>query len=281
MNIAKLLQALEELIFEVACLAVLLPKTFFGLAFSPGKAHAYVIDELQKKPEDRFDRYTSPLILWSVTGILPHFIILSIYAADPTISKLLAANTDDILQKMLTLSAEIRFAALSAFAVSLPLAFAVVITRERKQRTAKSSLREPLYALCYCTAPVLMAATPIWVIWLGQLKGTYSEDTMQTLLEGYGTVLMFWTAWIGASLFRLHLGIGWGRAAFLLVKAYFVFFGLMMLLEMSILIILGRDRADGKPAQQKTPPRGGVFNWDADGAYAGMRSSTSCGSRST
>src|SRR5882672_7103976 len=102
MNVAKLLQALEELIFEVACLAVLLPKTFFGLAFSPGKAHAYVIDELQKKPEDRFDRYTSPLILWSVTGILPHFIILSIYAANPTISKLLAANTDDLLLKMLT-----------------------------------------------------------------------------------------------------------------------------------------------------------------------------------
>jgi hypothetical protein len=52
-------------------------------------------------------------------------------------------------------------------------------------------------------------------------------------------VLTLWTAWIGASLFRLHLGIGWGRAAFLLVKAYFVFFGLMLLLEMSILIILG------------------------------------------
>src|SRR6266478_4370957 len=103
MDVAKLLQTLEEIIFEVACLAVLLPKTFFFLAFSPRKAYAYVIEELQKKPEDRFDRFASPLILWSVTGILPHFIILSIFATNASVSKLLAANTDDLILKMLAL----------------------------------------------------------------------------------------------------------------------------------------------------------------------------------
>lgn len=238
MNVSKLLQALEEIIFEIACLAVLLPKTFFFLAFSPRKAHAYVIEELQKKAEDRFDRFASPLILWSITGILPHFIILSIYAANPTFSKLLAANTDEILLKMLTLPAEIRLVALSAFAVSLPLAFAVVVTRERKQQTAKSSLREPLYTLCYCTAPVFMAAAPLWIIWVAQLSGLYPE-VMESLISAYGVVLMCWTGWIGASLLRLHLGIDWGRALLLLGKAYFVFLGLMVLLEMGILLILG------------------------------------------
>ena len=237
MDVARLLQALEEVIFEVACLGVLLPKTFFYLAFSPSKAHAYVIEELQKKPEDRFDRFASPLILWSVTGILPHFIILTIFAANPTVSKLLAAHTDDLFLKMLMLPAETRLVALTAFAVSLPLAFAIVIARERKQQTAKSSLREPLYTLCYCTAPVFMAATPLWGLWEAQVSGVYPQA--QVFIEPYGVVLMGWIAWIGASLLRLHLGIDRGRALVLLGKVFFVFLGVMALLEMGILMILG------------------------------------------
>lgn len=238
MDVAKLLQAVEEIIFEVACLAVLVPKTFFFLAFSPRKAYAYVIDELQKKPQDRFDRFASPLILWSATGILPHFVILSVFAGNPELRELLAANTDDIALKLLVLPAETRFVALTAFAVSLPLAFAVVIARERKQETAKSSLREPLYTLCYCTAPVFLAGTPVWVAWAAQLRGLYPE-VMEHVIPGYLFLLGLWTAWIGASLLRLHLGIDWARTLVLLVKAYFVFLGVMLLLEMSILVILG------------------------------------------
>jgi hypothetical protein len=237
MGVARLLQALEEVIFEVACLGVLLPKTFFFLAFSPRKAHAYVIEELQKKPEERFDRFASPLILWSVAGILPHFIILSIFAANPTASKLLAANTDDLLLKMLALPAETRFVALTVLAVSLPLAFAVVIARERQQQTARSSLREPLYTLCYCTAPVFMAATPLWALWEARVSGVYPRA--MDVIQPYGAALAGWTAWIGASLFRLHLGVDRGRALVLLGKAYLVFFGVMALLEIGIIMILG------------------------------------------
>ena len=120
----------------------------------------------------------------------------------------------------------------------MPLAFAVVITRERKQPIAKSSLREPLYTLCYCTAPVFMMATPLWVIWVAQLSGS-NPEVMNSILHAYGALLMFWTTWIGASLLRLHLGIDWGRALVLLGKAYFVFLGLMLLLEVGILTILG------------------------------------------
>ncbi len=237
MGVARLLQALEEVIFEVACLGVLLPKTFFFLAFSPRKAYAYVVEELQKKPEERFDRFASPLILWSVAGILPHYIILSVFAANPTASKVLAANTDDLLLKMLALPAETRFVSLTILAVSLPLAFAVVIARERKQETARSSLREPLYTLCYCTAPVFLAATPLWALWEAKVSGVFPQAKF--VLQPYGAALAFWIAWIGASLFRQHLGVERGRALLLLGKAYFVFFGVVALLEMGIILILG------------------------------------------
>ena len=54
-----------------------------------------------------------------------------------------------------------------------------------------------------------------------------------------GTVSVWEIAWIGGSLLRLHLGIDWARSLVLLVKAYFVFIGVMLLLEMGILVILG------------------------------------------
>src|SRR5437879_5825370 len=238
MDVAKLLQALVEIIFEMACLTVLLPKNFFFLAFFPGRVFQYVGEELQKKPEDRFDQFASPLILWSVSGILPHFWVLSMFAGDPRISKLLAANTDDMVLKLLALPAETRFVALSVFAVSLPLAFAVVLSRERKHQTTKSSLREPLYTLSYCTAPILLAAIPLWFFWEEQASGVHPE-LLAALIQAYGSILMFWTAWVGASLFRLHLGVNWGRALLLLGKAYLVLLGVMMLLEVSILLILG------------------------------------------
>ena len=63
------------------------------------------------------------------------------------------------------------------------------------------------------------------------MSGMYPE-IMEALLNASGGVLLFWTAWIGGSLLRLHLNIDWGRTILLLGKAYFVFFGLMMLLEM-------------------------------------------------
>jgi hypothetical protein len=237
MDVAKLLQALEEILFEIACLAVLLPKTFFFLAFFPRRVYQYVGEELQKKPEERFDRFASPLILWSVTGIFPHYLVLSVFAANPTISKMMAANTDDMVLNLLALPAQTRFVALCAFAVSLPLAFAVVISREKEHQTAKSSLREPLYTLSYCTAPILLAAAPLWFFWEEQERGVHSGFV--DLIPTYGTVLMFWAAWVGASLFRLHLGVAWGRALLLLGKAYLVLLGVMMLLEMAILLLVG------------------------------------------
>ena len=237
MDIAKLLQALEEMIFEVACLAVLLPKTFFFLALFPARVHRYVTEELAKKREDRFDGFASPLIMWATCGILPNFILLSIISATPEIRKLLAAGGDDFFLKLLALPAETRFAAVSTFVVSLPLAFAVVIAREGKKETSKSSLREPLYTLSYCTAPILFAATPLWFAVLALADRDHA--LADVFVPIYGSALLMWTAWVGVSLFRLHLGVTLRRALLLLGKAYFVFFGVLLLIELVILMMLG------------------------------------------
>jgi hypothetical protein len=83
----------------------------------------------------------------------------------------------------------------------------------------------------------LLAAAPLWFFWEEQERGAHPGFV--DLIPTYGTLLMLWAAWVGASLFRLHLGVGWGRALLLLGKAYFVLLGVMMLLEMTILLLAG------------------------------------------
>ena len=243
MDIGKLLQGIEEMIFDVVCLAVLLPKTFFCLALFPGRVHRYVSEELAKKAEERFDSFAPPLILWTVCGILPNFIFMSIVIGLPEIRKLITADGNALVSQLLALPVESRFAAATAFVVSLPLALAVVIAREGKKEATKTSLREPLYTVSYGTAPILFAAAPLWFLWLEQMRG--ARPWVEEFIHLYGGALLLWMAWVGASLFRLHLGVTWRRTGVLLGKAYLVFFGALILIELVILMMVGT--MTGKP----------------------------------
>ena len=165
---------------------------------------------------------------------MPHFITLSIFASLPTLRALLPSN--NLMSDILRLSMESRFAALSAFAVSLPVALAVVTVRERRQEVTKVALRAPLYMQCYCLCPQLMAAFPLWYFWEAQQRGVHATITQYT--QFYATVVAIWFIYTSLVLFRLQLNITWKRAFWLLAKSYFVFLGIGCVLEVCILMIV-------------------------------------------
>ena len=234
MDLTRLLQALEEFIYEIACLTILIPKTFFLLSFRPARVHAYVTGELAKPKEERFDGFASPLLFWLVTGMFPNFVILSIFATQPAIRTLV--SDDYFISQFLSLSVENRFVALSALAVSVPLAFAIAIARAQKSETSRTSLREPIYAQCYCLAPVLLACVPVWYLVEASARGRHPEITYFS--QAYFYALAAWLIWVELALFRDHLQIGWGRSFVLLMKSYWIFLFVMMILEMSILMLV-------------------------------------------
>lgn len=234
MDLTKLLQALEEFVFEIACLAVLIPKTFFLLAFRPRLVFACVVQELAKPKEDRFDRFASPLIFWLVTGVLPNFAVLSIFASLPALRRLMPP--DYWVSQVLHLSVENRFVALAAFAVSLPLAFSIAIVRARKQEIGRSSLREPIYAQCYCLSPILTFSVPVWYLLEATARGVHQDITR--FAQPYYYALGAWLVYVELSLFREHLQIGWGKSVLLLVKSYWIFLFVLVILESSILILI-------------------------------------------
>jgi hypothetical protein len=251
MDLNRLLQALEEFIYEIACLTVLIPKTFFLLSFRPARVHAYVTGELEKPKEERFDRFASPLLFWLVIGILPNFVVLSIFATLPGIRELVPP--DYWISQILSLSVENRFVALSAFAVSVPLAFAITIARAQKSETSRNSLREPIYAQCYCLAPLLFACVPIWYLLEAAARGRHPEITYYS--TAYYYVLGGWLIWVELSLFREHLQIGWRRSFVLLLKSYWIFLFVAVVLELSILILVALSNMGGEPRKPQASLR--------------------------
>jgi hypothetical protein len=251
MDLTKLLQAIEEFIYEIACLTVLIPKTFFLLSFRPGLVHAYVTQELGKPKDERFDRFASPLLFWLVTGILPNFLVLSIFASLPAIRELVP--TDYWISQFLHLSIENRFVALSAFAVSFPLAFAITIARAQKAETSRNSLREP-FTQCYCLSPLLFACVPIWYLLEAAARGRHADITYFS--SAYYYALGGWLIWVELSLFRAHLQIGWRRSLVLLGKSYWIFFFVLIILDSSILMLvaLSNMEAEGQRSQTSLHP---------------------------
>jgi len=248
MDLTKLLQAIEEFIYEIACLTVLIPKTFFLLSFRPGLVHAYVTQELEKPKDERFDRFASPLLFWLVTGILPNFAVLSIFASLPAIRELVPP--DYWISQFLHLSVENRFVALSAFAVSIPLAFAITIARAQKAETSRNSLREPLYTQCYCLSPLLFACVPIWYLLEAGARGRHTDITYFS--SAYYYALGAWLIWVELSLFRAHLQIGWRRSLALLVKSYWIFLFVLIILETSILTFVALSNMGAEERKSQT-----------------------------
>ena len=55
MDFARLLQSVEDAVYEIMVWITLLPKTLFRAATRPAWAMQYVSDEWEKKPDERFD----------------------------------------------------------------------------------------------------------------------------------------------------------------------------------------------------------------------------------
>ena len=71
MDFGKLFQSIEDAVSEVMVWVMLLPKTLFRSMFKPKWTIAYVNEEWEKKPEDRFDEFLSPVLLWLVAAVFP------------------------------------------------------------------------------------------------------------------------------------------------------------------------------------------------------------------
>lgn len=178
MNAMKILQSVEELLYEVMSWLLFYPRTLLMTLRHPLRTMRYSDREQQDKPEKQYLETLSP----------PLFLVLSILAAhglellfgvpltdEPNpVSRFVTANDQNLL-------------AFRALMFSLhPLMFAWAFLRLSGRKIDRESLRTPFFAQCY-----LAGATSI-LISLGSLGA--QDPAIWTTLAGVAIVLVT-TVW--------------------------------------------------------------------------------------
>lgn len=155
MDFGKLFQSVEDAVYEVMVWILLLPKTLFRSMFRPRWAIQYVNEEWEKKPEDRFDEFLSPVLLWLLVAVLPLTVSTLVQNGNiKTIQDVVRALHDGLLSQTL-------------YAMIIPFTYITWMEWMSNRSIRKSTLRRSFYIHCYALAPAqfIYGVFAILTIW--------------------------------------------------------------------------------------------------------------------
>jgi len=200
MDFLKLIQSLDELLYEVMSWLVFYPITLWRALTRPLKMMDYSEAELTDPAESQYSDTMSPPLFLMLTLALTHAAELSIVGQSETVLQKTGlgglVNDDSSLIVM-------RVAFFSIF----PLVMAARLVRARAVRLDRGPLKPPFYSQCYVAAPFSAMVGTSGI--LMQLKPQASQ------LGGLA-LLVFALLWFGSLQilwFARHLRVGYWRAA--------------------------------------------------------------------
>ena len=186
MDFAKLFNSVEDAVYEVMVWLLLLPKTLIQTAVRPKWAMEYIDEEWEKKPDERFDEYLSPVMLWLLSAVIP--LTLAFIISRPDIESaqdFLKALSNDIYSTTL-------------YMMLVPFVYIVGVEWLNKTPVRRSSLKISFYRHCYALAP----AQVLTVIFSGV------SVISPLMLFAVLLVIPFYEAFV----YQMELKIGFGRA---------------------------------------------------------------------
>ena len=220
MDFLKTLQSFEDAVYEIVLWILLLPKTLFQIIGKPAWMRNYVTKEWDKKPEERFQDYLSPVIFWLLLAVIPFAWYLSLESHEPDITD--QKVVDSAISLLIT-----------------PIAYSVVIQKLHRKPIERVSFKRSFYIQCYCHAPIQLFSSVLALI-LFLAYNTYlfppqlfsiafglslSNDISFGFLLGaiiYIFVLFFWQIILEVFIFRQELNLGWIKAIGWVVAMQFV-----------------------------------------------------------
>lgn len=224
MDFIKTLQSLEDAVYEIVIWILFLPKTFFQIILRPSWIQSYVTKEWEKKPEERFQAYLSPVIFWLLLAVIPFAwsFTLGVGKDSPQLTDSLVIN--------------------SAMSLLIaPVAYAVTLERLHRRPIEKVSLKKSFYIQCYCHAPIQLFSLILKVIVILSFS-TYIEPLQLTSLAWgigrsnnipplfslgaliYLLILFIWQILLEIFVFRQELKAGWMKAIGLVLKTQLIVF---------------------------------------------------------
>lgn len=200
MDFLKLIQQLDELLYEVMSWLVFYPVTLWRALTRPLKMMDYSDAELGDPAERQYTDTLSPPLFLLLTLVLSHALELSLVGQNAVVSQKagLGGLVDDDSTLIL-----MRVAFFSIF----PLVMAARLVRARHVRLDRVPLKAPFYSQCYATAP--------FALMVGVSSILMRLKTAEWMLGGF-VLLLFALLWFGTLQilwFAQHLRVSYWRAA--------------------------------------------------------------------
>src|SRR5216684_3130778 len=149
MDILKILDSFEELLYRLAMWVILLPKTLFFVFWSPGSINKYVTVELAKNTGDRFQDRLSPVLFWVLTGLIPYLMLIDFVATIPGSR----VSTEAEWVAFIKAPFITRLTVVSVVALAGPLAISSRTLKALGKQVTRESLRSLFFVQCYCLTP--------------------------------------------------------------------------------------------------------------------------------
>lgn len=197
MDILKIIQSLQDFMFELVVWVLLLPKTIFNAVVRPGWVVAYVNQEWEKQPEDRFDEYLSPALFLLVVAVIPN--ALFNWMGGSLNADVTARLTEDNLVA----------STLSVLVCLLVYIFWLQVLC--KQPVRRSTLKRLFYIQCYLVAPAQLIYLLLEFLQLNAFGALF-----------VWVVNIFVTTFYEAFAFRAELQVGLFKGWLLAVLPYAV-----------------------------------------------------------
>lgn len=148
MDFLRLLQSLEELLYEVMSWLIFYPRTLWRTMRHPLQMLRYSDRELKDAAEDQFTDTLSPPLFLLLTILLSHLIEVSAHQSLPKVTTSIGKQIMASDQNLLLL----RFVLFSIF----PLMFAARRLSTQKLPLNRETLRQPFFAQCYIAGPTAL-----------------------------------------------------------------------------------------------------------------------------
>lgn len=184
MDFAKLFKSVEDAVYELMVWLLLLPKTFIHVMLHPVAAMEYINSEWEKKNDDRFDEYLSPVLLWLLSAVIPITFGVSLASGAPDMTKEFSNRLYQVTFYMMV----------------IPFVYIAWMEWLNKEPVKRSTLKISFYRHCYVLAPAqLLTILSLLLFFINPLFLLFSLP----ILPAYEAVVF--KADLGISYFKAFL----------------------------------------------------------------------------
>lgn len=211
MDFLKLIQSLQDLIFEMVVWALLIPKTIFRAIFRPAWMVTYVNQEFEKPADEQFDEYMPPGLFFLAMAVIPSALFTWAQNMDfNLIESLSRLNETNLLTSAFTTLISI-------------LIYLVWIKWLNKHPVKRSGLKRLFMIQCYLvTPPQLIYVLLLFFNW-GKFGGLAIPLVGTALLIFYESFA-----------FQDELKVSWWKGLWYAAIPYLVFFVVSMLIVIGL-----------------------------------------------